>query len=499
MPRPGHRTASRRLAAAAAAGATLLLAAGCAPPAPEAPPAPPNLLLISIDTLRADHLGCYGYRRDTSPRLDALAAESVRFTAAYAPAPWTLPSHASILTGMHPYELGFDNQWRTLPEETPVIAEPLARVGYRTAAFVDSQKNGFVGAGRGFGRGFDLYQHAPHRQGGSRFDMAATADAAIAWLDRQDRERPFFLFLHTKSVHAVPDGEACLDPRCFPYDKPEPYRFRYLSSAEASAEWTSPEDGSGQAYLWSQNAKILRGELDPAAYPGERIEVLKALYDAGIYYVDEHLGRLFDHLRQRGLDASTAIVLTSDHGEAFLDHSLFMHQEVYDSLLRVPLIVRLPATIGADGGRVVERQVTLADIAPTLLRLAGARIPEALTGRPLPLTAAAAETPAEARDLFAYYLFPGKFTYQAFALRRGDLKLVVHNIDAPDRFRYEVYDTRLDPRELHPLAATERQGELRQALGRYLRQEPRAQGRELRSPASSGPTHDILRSLGYIE
>ena len=495
MLRSRRPIAIRRLAARFLATCALLTVS-CAPPAPDTPPAPPNLLLISIDTLRADHLGCYGYHRDTSPRLDALAAESVRFTAAYAPAPWTLPSHASMLTGMHPYKIGFDNQWRTLPEEAPVVAELLAQAGYRTAAFVDSQRNGFVGAGRGFSRGFDHYQHAPHRSGGQRFDMAATIDAAVAWLENRDPDRPFFLFLHTKSVHAVPSDDGCLDPRCFPYDKPEPYRFRYASSAEASTSWTSPEDGSGQAYLWSQNAKILRGDLDPEAFPGERIEVLKALYDAGIYYVDLQIGRLLDQLRHQGLDESTTIVVTSDHGEAFLEHSLFMHQEVYDSLLRVPLIVRLPSAAGAIG-RVIEHQVELADVTPTLLRLAGARIPEVLTGRLLPLTSAAAETPVEARDLFAYYLFPGKFTYQGFALRRGDLKLVIHNIDAPDRFRHELYDTRIDPLELHPLADSERRVELRQALGHYLRQEPMAKGRELRAPPAA--SQDIIRSLGYIE
>ena len=473
----------------------LLGTAACSrPPTTEAPP--PNLLLISIDTLRTDRLGCYGHYRETSPRLDALAADGLRFTAAYAPTPWTLPSHASMLTGMHPYEIGIDNQWRTLPEETPMVAELLTRAGYASAAFVDSSEKGFVGAGRGFGRGFGLYQHAPHRPGGQRFDMAATVDAALAWLEDRDRTKPFFLFLHTKSVHAAPSGEACLDPRCFPYDKPEPYQFRYLSPEVDPGSWTSPEDGSGQAYLWSQNAKILRGELDPETYPDERIEVLKALYDAGIYYVDVHLGRLFEALRQRGLDESTAIVVTSDHGEAFLDHSLFMHQEVYDTQIRVPLVVRLPSEQSV-GGQVIERQVTLADVVPTLLRLARAEAPEDLTGRPLPLTEAEAAAETEARELFAYYLFPGKFTYQGFALRRGDLKLVTHNVESPDLFRHEVYDIAKDPKERHPLAQAELHEELAQALGRRLRTQPIAQGDELRS--LKAPSQDVIRSLGYIE
>ncbi len=493
------------------AAVLLLLAAACAPepphsaPAGKTPAAPPNLLLISIDTLRADHLGCYGYPRDTSPRLDALAQASVRFAAAYAPAPWTLPSHAAMLTGMHPHDLGIDNQWRTLPAETAVVAESLAQAGYRTAAFVDSTPQGFVGAERGFSRGFESYRHAPHQEGGQRFDMAKTVDAALTWLESHDRQQPFFLFLHTKSVHAVPHDDACLDPRCFPYDKPDPFRFRYVSSEAASWSWTSPEDGSAQAYLWSLNDKLLRGELDPETYPAERVAVLAALYDAGIYYVDLHLGRLLDELGRRGLDDNTAVVVTSDHGEAFLDHSLFMHQEVYDTLLKVPLIVRPPASVAGHAGRVIDQPVALTDIVPTLLRLAGAEVPSRLpasggtplTGRPLPLTASEVETAAETRELFAYYLFPGKFTYQGFALRRGDLKLVVHNLEAPDRFRHELYDIRQDPGELHPLAAAEITEEMRRSLRRRLRQEPVAQGEQLQQPAV--PSEDIIRSLGYIE
>lgn len=462
------------------------------------PARPPNLLLVSIDTLRADHLGSYGYERDTSPVIDSLAAESVRFETALAPTPWTLPSHAAMLTGMHPLEIGIDNSLRTIPEDIPMLAEVLANGGFQTAAFVDSNPKGFVGGERGFGRGFEHYAHAPHRVVlPRRFDIAATVDAALDWLDNQrDPDRPFFLFLHTKSVHAVPNDAECQDERCFPYDNP--HRFRFVSSQEAPFTWSSPEDGAGQRYLWSLNEKILSGELDPASYPEERLAALEALYDSGIYYVDQHLGRLLDELRNRALFDETAVVVTSDHGEAFLEHSLLMHQEVYDTQLRVPLLVRqAPAFDPAAGGRVVDTVVGLADVAPTIASLAGLEPPEAWTGRPL-LSAEARRIDGEPRDHFAYYLFPSKFSYRSFALRRGEWKLVLHNVDAPDRFRSELYNIVQDPAESRPLEGMdERVEELRLALRRKLSQKPLAQSAQLLERDLE--TLDFIRSLGYIE
>ena len=469
---------------------------------PVQPTTPPSILLISIDTLRADHLGCYRYARDTSPRIDALAKDAVRFASAFAPTPWTFPSHASMLTGMHPYEIGIDNSFRTIPDEIPIISELLGHSGYQTAAFVDSSPKGFVGADRGFGRGFESYHHAPHQQGlDQRFDMAATVDIALNWLEGRDKSRPFFMFLHTKSVHAVPNDATCLNPRCFPYEKPEPWQSRFLSSNQKTSSWTTTEDGAGQRYLWSLNSKILRGELDPADFPAERLEELKSVYDAGIYYVDAHLGRLFDDLHRRQLFDKSVIVITSDHGEAFLDHSLFMHQEVYDTLLRVPLIVRipdLPPQVSED------QQVVLADIAPTLLQQAGIPIPDHLTGRSLtsnPNTenlSAPGLNSGSLRDVFSYYLFPSKFTYQSFALRRGHWKLVVHNPKKADVFRRDLYNTAKDPREQWPVSGRDDLSEeLRQALRGILREPHKAQGIEFTQ--QDLPNLDAIRSLGYVE
>lgn len=474
---------SRRACAALLAAWGLALG-GCAlsTDAPEAaapePQTPrPNVVLLSIDTLRADRLGSYGHARPTSPRLDELAAEGVRYERAYAPAPWTLPSHATMLTGIHAYDLGMRHKASAIPEPAPRLASVLAASGYRTAAWVDSSPNGYVGADRGFAEGFAEYHHAPHAENLTfKYDMAVTAERAIEWIEdvvaAPDGE-PFFVFLHTKSVHAVPANSPCVDHRCLPYDKPDPYRFLFVDDDEVTATWSSPERGQGQQYLWSLNADFLDGDLDPRAYPRDEIETLEALYDAGIVYTDEHFGRVLDALERLGVYDRTLIVVTSDHGEAFLEHNLLMHQEVYEQLVHVPLIVKPPRPSGEDeapdgvkqNGEVIERVAELSDLAPTILAAAGLTPLAAMAGEPLPLVAG---QPAVQRELFAYYLFPPQFTYRAFALRDARYTLVHHNFGDVGSLEPELYAA-ADRAQAAPLAGAEAEAASRALLPR-LRQ-----------------------------
>ena len=456
-----------------------------------------NVLLISIDTLRADHLGSYDYERVTSPELDRLAAESVRFDSAYAPAPWTLPSHATMLTGIHAWDLGITSQWKKLPAETRLLSETLAAAGYRTAAIVDSPPAGFVGAERGFDRGFDSYQHLPRRPGQFfKFDAAATVDAALDWLEQRDRGRPFFLFLHSKAVHAEANSDPCFDERCFPYDTEEQDRLYFLSAEDAAIRWTDPELGSGQEYLWEVNRRIHVGAMDPRSFPDERLRALVALYDAGIRTVDRHLGRLFATLREDGVLDETIVIVTSDHGEAFLDHALLMHQEVHEETVRVPLLIRLPGAGSRIEERVVTEPASLEDIVPTVLELLGLDPPSETTGRSLPLngqTAAAAD-----REFFHYYTFRERFVYQAFALRRGDLKLIIHNLGDPDHPRAELFNLADDPGESEPLGEAAAGFEaLRQQIRQRIARPPLADGGEIAHPQQ--PLANDLTALGYID
>jgi arylsulfatase A-like enzyme len=480
-----RRSRWRDLGASALVLALTLSVLGC-----RGAPDGPNFILLSIDTLRADHLGCYGYDRNTSPNIDRLAGRSVRFDQARASTPWTLPSHVEMLTGRHPADVGIVDYESSIPADVTLLAEPLSAAGYRTAAFVDGVSDGFVGGARGFARGFASYAHAPHGSGTPyRYDMARTVDAATRWLEEHDPDVPFFLFLHTKSVHDTPKPVGVSQDRDAPYDKPEPYRSRFLPGKRLQYAW---RDGGkrGARYLRAVNERIAEDRFDEADFPPERIEELIALYDGGIYYTDEHFGRLLDALGSLELERNTVVIVTSDHGEAFRDHQFFLHNEVYDALIRIPLIVHDPARPPGS----VARPVLLADIAPTILSRAGLAIPDEITGRPLPFNDAG---PREERPVFSYFHFKDDYFYSAFSLREGPWKLVYHKRSADPGFRADLYDTRADPDERSPI-----RGEGARAGAMLTRLLPRVEAvaRSRSETISLRPdTVEHLRALGYLE
>lgn len=293
----------------------------------------PNFLLVSIDTLRADHLGAYGYERDTSPNLDRFAERAFRFERAVAPAPWTLPSHVAMLSGQHPHDIGIDDIDSSIPERVPMIAEALRASGYQTAAFVDSATGGLLGAERGFDRGFDRYDHAPHpsessaKTPGPKYDVARTVDAGLDWLRGRDHERPFFLFLHTKSVHTAPvEPDRSRVDNDAPYKSPEPFGSRYLPDGQTRFDWHEGEQPGGVRYLRELNQRLAAGKIEPGHFPAERLVELESLYDGGIRYVDAQFGRLIAGLRDLDLAQNTVVIVTADHGEAFLEHYFFLHK-----------------------------------------------------------------------------------------------------------------------------------------------------------------------------
>ncbi|MCH7872571.1 MAG: sulfatase, partial [Planctomycetes bacterium] len=251
----------------------------------------PHVILISIDTLRADHLGCYGYARDTSPNIDRLARKSIRFENAYAQASWTLPSHMSIMTSQYPHVHGVEQQGQALPESATTLAETLSDAGYLTAALISWV---FVGEKYGFAQGFDQFTElVPPPElvdsaTSAAFKAEQVTDHAIEWLSR-DRDQPFFLFLHYFDPHIN-------------YDAPEPYTTMfdpdYDGPAKGDFDWITP---------------YIKGlHHNPRRVGMRDLKHLKALYDGEIRYTDAHLGRFFDALdRSVGLD-NCLIVLTSD-------------------------------------------------------------------------------------------------------------------------------------------------------------------------------------------
>ena len=454
----------------------------------------PNFLLISIDTLRADHLGSYGYHRDTSPNLDRFADKSVRYRNAYAPAPWTLPSHVAMLTGTHPFDAGISDYRSSIPPDVPSLAEELSRSGYESVAFVDAPPGGLLGSERGFARGFSIYRHAPHASTSPyEYDVATTVDAALDWLRQRDSKAPFFLFFHTKSVHTTPTSSTLLARTDAPYDLPEPFGSRFLEDSTLRFSWTEAPDKTGATYLQHLNERIANGDLDPSTVPPEQRTELIDLYDGGIAYVDHHFQRLMDGLAQLGLNEHTIIVITADHGEAFLDHHFFLHKEPMEALLHIPLIVHDPREKVA---AIFDQRASLTAVAPSLISLAGLPVPENMSGRVLPhLSAPDAVSPTD-ESQFSYFRFDHDYFYEGYALTKGPWRLLYHKLAYWLEFRTELYDHRSDPNEENPIQDDPTR--TKEMLAEMLR-------RMNREGISAAPTIDLddetiehLRSLGYL-
>jgi len=337
-----------------AVGSAALLSA-C--PASVPRPTGPNVLIIAIDTLRADALGCGGGRAGVSPRIDAFAAQSARFEFAFAHAPWTLPSFSSLFTSLPPEAHGaggdVQNGWRALGDEYTTIAERFQAAGYATHAVVNVD---FLTASFGTMQGFDDVDARISNDNHELRRAGPTTEAALTWIDAH-RTEPFFLFVHAFDPHAE-------------YDPPPEWRARFAE--ERDADGTAFRFGAREHVV---NHRAGRMPLDAATLARAR-----ALYDGEVAYTDDAVGRLLDGLASRGLDENTIVVLTSDHGEEFGEHGSWEHgHSHYDELLHVPLIVRAPGVTA----RVVSEPVGLMDVAPTVCALAGITAADTFRGRDL--------------------------------------------------------------------------------------------------------------------
>lgn len=359
------KRAGRRIAMAGMAGVALaFIAVVVAAPRIESwkaarmspPPAgAPNILLIVLDTVRAKSLGAYGHTRDTSPFLDELGKSGVRFAQAFAPAPWTTPTHASMMTGLWPTELGLD--WKhTLDHREPTVAEVLTGAGYLTAGFVANVGN--AGINSGIARGFAHFEDYPvsfwNVLRGSKLGEHVTSSVwlrnamgiesspdrkrspqvsaeFLAWLDAQP-ERPFFAFLNYFDAH-------------YPYEAPPEFDARFGATRDPKGAVSTPLD-------WM--------EWDEA-----RTEAARRRYDAAIAYQDDQLRRLFAELERRGKLENTLVIVTSDHGEEFGGHGVMRHgNSLYRASVHVPLVVLFPNRI--QPGRVVATPVSVRSVAASL-------------------------------------------------------------------------------------------------------------------------------------
>ena len=428
----------------------------------------PNVVLISLDTLRADHLGCYGYHRDTSPNIDRIAESSILFENAITQAAWTLPSHKAVLTGLLPPSLrhGVD---QTVPLDTRrvTLAEILLDAGYRTAAFAHGLST--VTPRFGFAQGFETYFVPAEQLIPGDGPAEVINDRAISWLDKHGKER-FFLFLHYADIHS--------DADLLPYEVPEPYGTMFAK--EVGGGFVKPKGRpGGSLYLLDISA----GRVNPS--PRE-IEYVAALYDGGIRYTDVYIGALVDELSRRGVLDDTILVIMSDHGEEFREHGKMLHGRTYRETAHVPLILRFPEA--AWHGVRIPTQVRLIDIVPTVLDYLGLPTREDMHGASLlPL----AQEGGPSRPAYT----EGGNSY---GVRANDW-LLVTDLDLKN---HEVYDTVNDPGETLDLAGEfpQREDMLARALAGIvsLAETGRQQGAEGKPTRLDRRTKEALKALGYI-
>ncbi len=453
----------------------------------ETPPEPPNIVLISIDSLRADHVGAYGYPRDTTPAMDRLATEGTLFENVVADSSWTLPAHVTMMTGLSSLAHGVDEfaGGRIAPAHT-TVAERLSEAGYATyGIYSGPYLHPVFGLGRGFdhyegvfgetlldGAGFDLDEPDAARRitvANARAHETVTSplitDKAVDFLREVGDER-FFLFLHYFDVH---------------YD--------YIPPEEMWRRFDPDYQGSLNVENYRRNDAIHR-DMDP-----EELEHVVARYDGEILFTDASIGRLVHALDGLGLSENTLVAVTSDHGEAFFEHGNKGHgRTLFDEVLMVPLILRLPERVPA--GARIQQQVRHLDLAPTLLSFAG--LEASLEGRSL--------VEAWSGDA-SFPSLPALSTLRRnghwLSLRKPGLKFLVHRDGSA--VTETIYELRGDPGEKTPLPlGADQPSATRDELHRELRiavlwaEALRKQGAE-GSMELPEELKEQLRSLGYIQ
>lgn len=384
-----------------------------------------NILCILIDTLRADHLGCYGYTKPTSPHIDRIASQGVLFERAFAPGIPTQPSHATLYTGRHPivHNIVTHGGDADLSDELPVLPETLQRAGYTTCA-VDN----LYDMKRWFARGYEFYINPGQRH---RMGLMVSCEEinrrAASWLKAHAQE-PFFLFVHYWDPHT-------------PYIPPSAYRDLFYEGHDPYDPTNCSLDALDRQPLgrcWRETwFPKLGGPVTDAEY-------VIAMYDGEIRYVDEAVGALMITLEEIGMTEDTLVVITSDHGESLLEHDiLFEHHGLYDCTIRVPLILRWPAGGWVDGRRVHE-MVQLVDIAPTLIDVVGEKPSRGIEGRSLrPLLEGWTDDPPHK------VVIAEECTWQAkWALRTDRHKFILsREPDLHGMPMRELYDLQMDPEE----------------------------------------------------
>jgi arylsulfatase A-like enzyme len=436
----------------------------------------PNVLLISIDTLRADHLSCYGYARKTSPYIDGLAREGTRFSRAYTVIPLTGPAHLSLFTGRYPQENGVRRNGAALPDDRALVTLPqiLRGHGYQTGAFISSWP--LLGRLTHLDRYFDSYDETLTRSyqvfNSSRYAEDVTPPA-VKWLHKHaNKKKPFFLWVHY-------------------FDPHEPYIFR-AGFDPADVDKTHP-------YV-------------PPADHATRERMRN--YDSEVYYADHSIGKLLGSLDAMHIKDSTMVVLVADHGESLGQHDYVGHgRHVFEGIIQIPFIIRYPGHVKA--GQIVDTPVSIIDVTPTVVdltvknvQLAKKKVPVVFSGRSLARSLEEGERPTDRR--IYYVTFPGKKGYAPQWLswmwvQNEELPLRFGRIDhfskmtwGPKDAKLSLYDLKSDPREIHGRVLTSSdatyEADTSELKKWFSRTETRAAEQKL-----TPHDEEVLKSLGYVQ
>jgi arylsulfatase A-like enzyme len=417
----------------------------------------PHVLLVSLDTLRPDHLPCYGYERDTAPTLTRLAEQGAVMLHAYAPSPSTVPSHASLFTGLYPGRHRMFNFLNRLADDETTLAELLAAAGWRTVSVSSSVR---FRAGSGFEQGFDdvvRFDRLPKNE-----RSRAVTDAVLERLAGGD-DRPSFVFAHYFGSHE-------------PYAAPEPYRSRWHKGLDSPV----PEATSRYLQLHRWPGQDV---------PPETLEYLRALYDGEIRYLDAEIARLLDGLEAAGRLDDTLVIVTSDHGEEFKEHGGLSHSaHLHEELLRVPLLVRWPAVVAA--GQRLEHPVELTDVLPTVLELVGVAAPAGLDGTSFADALAGRGGPS-LNDVVFGQRRDAHWTVTA-SVGGARYKLVVHEDGRRELFR-------LDGDPSGRVDVLERQADVARRLEEIARPLRAPGGADVLDTDVPEDVRERLREIGYVD
>ncbi len=463
----------------------------------------PNIILISIDTLRADHLSCYGYKRKTTPNIDRIAEEGVLFKNAYSTSVWTPPAHASMLTGLYPSQHGVVDE-NKLDNQIPTLAEILQSNGYRTAGFVNNPAVGqLIGLDRGYDSFHEIWRGLASRQifhraihkvrealGYTDHWASKTNQITVNWLtNRRDIEKPFYIFIHYIEPHN-------------PLMAPKPFRWKYLKKPLI-----------GQVDM-RKIRKVAKNPLicltDDMELNELEIEALTCLYDEEIAYLDCRIGQLLKWLNSQKLLEDTLLIITADHGEHLGEKGLYSHvASLYEPIVHIPLIMRYPELIEASS--LNDALVQLIDIVPTILQVAGLEI-ESFRFSGVPLL------PLQQKQEYHDYIIAewegripnfvkarlakldkshntNKYTTKLTMLREGPYKFIQNS-----NGKEELYNLSVDREESNNLVVKEKANSdmLRRILKDWLLQNKNNQEIAREQYLLDKITKERLQALGYI-